>query len=126
MCKFKKTCYYTNTNKTKKDSHNKKPIKAKNNSMKNIKDSKPSCTMHVMPPQITDQDITALFNGIINIVRKKIELETKAEILNCNISLEKVLKKLKEKEAECVRLKNEIIYLKSELNKQKQFNNSQK
>ena len=120
MCKDKKTCYYTNTNKTKKDSHNKKAINAKNKSMKNIKENKPGCTMHVMPPQITDQDINALFNGIINIVRKKIELETKAEILNCNITLEKALKKLKEKEAECIRLKNEIIYLKNELSKQNQ------
>ena len=43
-------------------------------------------------------------------------LEKKAEILNSNITLEKVLKKLKEKEAECSRLKNEIIFLKGKLN----------
>ena len=112
----KKTCYNSKTNKTKNYSHIKKSNYAKNNSMKNFKDTETNCNMHVMPPQISDQDITALFNGIINIVRKKIELETKAEILNSNITLEKALKKLKEKEAECSRLKNEIIYLKSKFN----------
>lgn len=75
-----------------------------------------SCNLHVMPPQITDEDISALFKGVINVVKKKIELDNKAEIINMNLSIEKLLKTLKEKEAECIRLKNEIIYLKSKPN----------
>lgn len=110
----KKICFNIKINKTKQFSLNKKKFKVKNNSMKKINKT-PDCNMLVMPPQITDSDITALFNGIINVVRKKIELENKAEILNANISLEKAIKSLKEKEAECIRLKNEIIYLKEKL-----------
>lgn len=116
MSKLKKTCYYKNINKTNHNSHNKKILLAKNKIMKKT-EKKTDCTMYVMPPQITDEDITALFNGIINVVRKKIELENKAEILNTNISLENTLKALREKESECIRLKNEIIYLKEKLNK---------
>lgn len=71
--------------------------------------------LHVMPPAITDDDITALFNGIINVVKKKIELEKNAEIINMNINCDQLMKDLKEKQAEIVRLKNEIIYLKSQL-----------
>lgn len=73
------------------------------------------CNIHVMPPQISDEDITALFNGILNVVKKKIELDTKAEIINSNLAKEHLIKKLKEKENEVNRLKNEIIYLKSQL-----------
>lgn len=72
--------------------------------------------IHVMPPQITDEDISALFNGIVNVVKKKFELEKNAETINLNFNLEKVLRELKEKNAEIARLKNEIIYLKSQLN----------
>lgn len=71
--------------------------------------------IHVMPPQITDEDISALFNGIINVVKKKFELEKNAETITLNFNLEKVLKELKEKNAEIIRLKNEIIYLKGKL-----------
>ncbi len=75
--------------------------------------------VHVMPPQITDEDITALFNGIINVVKKKFELEKNAETINLNFSMERLLKELKEKNNEIVRLKNEIIYLKSKLDQTK-------
>ena len=71
--------------------------------------------IHVMPPSITDEDISALFNGIINVVKKKFELEKNAETINLNLNLERLLKELKEKNAEIIRLKNEIIYLKSKL-----------
>ena len=47
----------------------------KNKSTKNTQPYK----IHVMPPCITDEDITALFNGIISVVKKKIELEKNAE-----------------------------------------------
>ncbi len=72
-------------------------------------------TLHVMPSKITDEDIAALFNGLLKVVQKKFELDNKAEILNLNISRDKLIKALQEKEAECIRLKNEIIYLKSNL-----------
>ncbi len=99
-----------------KKSHNKKTIAGKNNYMvKDVKNSQKQngYNIHVMPPAITDADITALFNGIINIVKKKIELDTKSQIINMNVSIEKLMKELQEKQAECNRLKNEIIYLKS-------------
>ncbi|MBO5954354.1 MAG: hypothetical protein J6Q13_00110 [Clostridia bacterium] len=69
--------------------------------------------IHVMPPSITDEDITALFNGIVNVVKKKFELEKNAETLNLTINHDRLLKELKEKNAEIIRLKNEILYLKS-------------
>jgi len=76
---------------------------------------KPNFKVHVMPPSITDADITALFNGIINVVKKKVELEKNAEIVNMNLHQERLLQELKEKRAEIARLKNEIIYLKSQI-----------
>lgn len=72
--------------------------------------------IHVMPPSISDEDITALFNGIVNVVKKKFELEKNAETINLNLNYENVVRELNEKRAEIVRLKNEIIYLKSKLN----------
>jgi len=42
---------------------------------------KPNFKVHVMPPSITDADITALFNGIINVVKKKVELEKMQKLL---------------------------------------------
>ena len=88
------------------------------NKTPNNQESENKLKIHVMPPSITDDDITALFNGILNVVKKKIELETKAEIININVNYEKLLKELKEKQAECNRLKNEIIYLKSQIKNQ--------
>lgn len=121
MNKNKKTCFIINCYKTNQKSVNKNLLKVKNKIMikkqtDQLNISKQSeCSIHVMPPQITDADITALFNGVVCVVKKKIELENKAEIINANLNIEKLLKALKEKEAECVRLKNEIIYLKSKL-----------
>ena len=117
MSNIKKTCKQQNSYKIKQNSQNKKKFKAQNNNMDKNKDN---CNFHVMPPQISDSDISALFNGIINIVKKKIELEKKAEILNANISLEKALKEIKSKQAEIVRLKNEINSLKAQLNQKRQ------
>lgn len=82
---------------------------------KNIDNKTQKYKLHIMPPSITDDDITALFNGIVKVVKKKIELEKNAEIINMNINNKQLLKELKEKQAEIVRLKNEIIYLKSQL-----------
>ena len=76
---------------------------------------KKDCNVYVMPPAITDEDITALFNGIVNVVRHKLELDVKAKVLNLNLTQEKLLNELKAKTAECNRLKNEIIYLKSKI-----------
>ena len=81
------------------------------NNLENDKNYK----IHVMPPSITDEDISALFNGIVNVVKKKFELEKNAETINLNLNLERLLKELKEKNAEIIRLKNEIIHLKSQL-----------
>ena len=69
-----------------------------------------------MPSQISDNDITALFNGLLNVIKKKFELEKNAETINLSLNIEKLAKELKEKNAEIIRLKNEILHLKSELN----------
>ena len=68
-----------------------------------------------MPSAISDEDINALFNGILKVIRKKTELDNRAKMLNLNLDNERLLKALNEKQAECNRLKNEIIYLKSRL-----------
>ena len=81
--------------------------------------SKINCTLHVMPPQISDEDINALFSGLVSIVRRKIELESRAEIININLSYDKLSRELKSKQAECIRLKNEILNLKSQLENKK-------
>lgn len=82
---------------------------------KSINENVNSAKIHVMPPQISDEDINALFNGIVKVVKKKIELEKNAEIINLNINFEKAIKELSEKKSEIIRLKNEIIYLKSQI-----------
>lgn len=71
------------------------------------------CKVHIMPSLISDEDVNALFNGLVNIVKKKIEIETQAQIIDINMNMQKLVKELKSKQAECNRLKNEIIYLKS-------------
>ncbi len=76
---------------------------------------KQPCSVHVMPPPISDEDINALFAGIVSIMKRKIELETKAQIINTQSNCEKLLAELKAKQAECNRLKNEILHLKSSL-----------
>lgn len=78
-----------------------------------------NCRLHVMPPQISDEDINALFSGLVSIVRRKIELESRAEIININLNYDKLSRELKAKQAECVRLKNEILNLKSQLENKK-------
>lgn len=75
------------------------------------------CNIFVMPSAITDEDITALFNGILKVVRKKSELDARAQMLNLNLDNERLIKALNEKQAECNRLKNEIIYLRAKLEK---------
>ncbi|MFQ6752113.1 MAG: hypothetical protein ACLRFL_00915 [Clostridia bacterium] len=81
---------------------------------------KKDCQIHMMPTRITDEDITSLFNGIINVVKKKVELDTRSHLININNNMNKLMKELNEKRSECNRLKNEIIHLKSELNQIKQ------
>ena len=84
---------------------------------KNKNSPQEPCKIHVMPPAITDSDITALFNGLLNIVKKKIELDSKAQLITLNMDTQKLMDQLKEKQAECNRLKNEVLRLTSELNK---------
>lgn len=125
MIKNKKTFYNLKCNKINYVSQNRKAGLVKNIGMiknpvkisaisKNFKMNK--CKVLVMPPRISDEDITALFNGILNIVKKKVQLETEAQLLNANYNFEQLIKQLKRKEAECNRLKNEILYLKSKQN----------
>ena len=125
MIKNKKTFYNHKCNKINHVSQNRKsdlvynirmiknPVKISAIS-KNFKLNK--CKVLVMPPRISDEDIAALFNGILNIVKKKVQLETEAQLLNANYNFEQLIKQLKRKEAECNRLKNEILYLKSKQN----------
>ena len=66
----------------------------------NEQENHPNYKIHVMPPQISDEDISALFNGIVNVVKKKFELEKNAETINLNINIQKLIKELKEKQNE--------------------------
>ena len=77
------------------------------------------CNLHIMPSPISDEDITALFNGILKVIRKKSELDSRAQMLNLNLDNERLIKALNAKQAECNRLKNEIIFLKSQLGEYK-------
>ena len=103
-----------NTNKLYKNNEIDQNSSTSTNKEKNKK-SKINCRLHVMPPQISDEDINALFSGLVSIVRRKIELESRAEIININLNYDKLTRALKAKQAECVRLKNEILNLKSQL-----------
>lgn len=76
---------------------------------------KDDCNIFVMPPTITDEDVAALFNGIFNVMKRKTELEFRSHIINSNVAIERLKNELKSKTAECIRLKNEIVYLKSKL-----------
>ena len=115
MIKNKKTFFTTKHNNTSQLSHNKKIKVVKNNFMIKETNSNNDCKIHVMPPAISDADITALFNGLLNVVKKKIELDNKSVFINMNSCMEKLSKELKEKQSECNRLKNEILFLKSQL-----------
>ena len=118
MTESKKTFFTQWFYKTLQQSQNINNLDGKNSYM--IKNSNNSnneqVKIHIMPPSITDEDISSLFKGIISVVKKKIELEKKAESINMNINHKMLMKELKEKQAEIVRLKNEIIFLKSQLN----------
>ena len=77
--------------------------------------------IHVMPPSITDEDIDALFRGIVSVVKKKFELEKNAETINLNFDIKRLVNELKEKQSEIIRLKNEIIFLKSQLESSQKY-----
>ena len=68
-----------------------------------------NCKIHVMPPSISDSDISALFNGLLNVVKKKFELDNQSKILNMNNDMQTLISELKNKQAECNRLKNELF-----------------
>ena len=108
-----KLCYKTN-----KISHNKNECVGKNKIMEKENKKIGSCKVHVMPSQISDNDISALFNGLLNVVKKKFELDFEAQFINYNINIDNLKRELKNKINECNRLKNEIINLKSQLEKQ--------
>jgi len=96
--------------------HNKKLKFDKNNNMGKINNSnKDKCRFHVMPSQISDNDISALFNGLLNVIKKKFELDSQAQFININYTIEQLKVELKNKINECNRLKNEIIFLKSQI-----------
>lgn len=115
MIDYKKTFNKLKSNKTSNKLHNKKENIEHNNYMeKNLKNT--NCKIHSMPSAITDQDISALFEGLISIIKRKVEIDNKAKILESNFSNEKLLRELNAKKAECNRLKNEILYLKQKLN----------
>ena len=77
------------------------------------KENNKQCNIHVLPSTISDEDISALLGGIVSIIKKKYELEKQNAVLNMTENIAILKKQLKEKIAECNRLKNEILYLKS-------------
>ena len=114
-----KKSYKTNDSyKINKISHNKKMRNVNNKSMEKDNKKVGTCNVHVMPSQISDNDISALFNGLLNVVKKKFELDFEAQFINYNINIDNLKRELKNKINECNRLKNEIINLKSQLEKQ--------
>lgn len=117
MSNTKKTCKVFNISKSAKSCQIKTYPIGKNKTMKEIENE--NCKIHLMPTQISDDDISALFNGLLKVVKKKFELDKKAEIVNSNLTNEKLLNELKSKDREIIKLKNEIIYLKSEIEKNK-------
>ncbi len=82
----------------------------------NEKDKNQKCTIHVLPQTISDNDINSLFLGLVDIVKKKIELDYKSQFITLGSNYSKIEKRLKEKTAECNRLKNELLFLKSQTN----------
>lgn len=88
------------------------------NMTKKTETNNQKCKVISMPTPITDEDLSALFNGILNVVKKKFELDTKSEIISLNANVSSLVQELKEKQAECNRMKNEILYLKSQLNRE--------
>ena len=98
------------TYKINKKSHNKKIINGKNKIMDKKENKLSGCKVHVIPTAISDNDISALFNGLLNVVKKKFELDCQAEVINYNINIDKLTSELKNKTNECNRLKNEILY----------------
>ncbi len=112
MKKKKKTFKNIQINKFANISQNKNKVLGKNKYMqKENKNGK--CNIHVMPSLISDEDITALFQGLVNVVKKKFELDSQAQFININNNVEILKNELKSKINECNRLKNEIIHLKS-------------
>lgn len=83
------------------------------NQDKHQKHEKNNCTIHVLPPSISEADINALFLGLVDVVKKKIELDYKSQLVNISEDYLRVKNELKQKSAECNRLKNEILNLKS-------------
>ncbi len=71
------------------------------------------CRVSVMPPKIDDNDIVALFNGLLQIVKRKSELDVNAQIINLNNTIIKLKEELKASKKECVKLKNELLFLKA-------------
>lgn len=121
MSKFKKTFKHSQIHKFHNLSQNKFKHKGKNIDMKNIdKEKTNQCNVYVMPSAISDNDISALFQGLLNVVKKKFELDSQAEFYNYSQDITKLKNELKIKNAECNRLKNEIINLKNLLNKNNQ------
>lgn len=112
MNDIKKTFKNIQNNKLKKISPNKIKIYGKNNNMEKSNKNK-KCNIHVMPHSITDNDINALFCGLLDVVKKKFELDNQQQFYNLNYSNDQLKNELKNKINECNRLKNEIIYLKS-------------
>ena len=75
--------------------------------------TKENCKIHVMQPQITDEDISSLLNGIIGVIKHKTHLDNQAQIINLTMKITKLERELKQKTAEFNKLKTEISYLKA-------------
>ena len=115
MKKKKKTFNKAQINNINCFSHNNLYHQGKNKNMDKIDKKIGNCNLHVMPSLISDNDISALFNGLLNVVKKKFELDNQSQFIHVNYTIEKLKTELKNKINECNRLKNEIIFLKSKI-----------
>ena len=66
---------------------------------------KDNCKIHTINPTITDQDLSALFEGLIDVVKKKYELDYASKIINLNKKIEILTKLIREKDIEILNLK---------------------
>ena len=64
------------------------------------------CNIHTISQTITDQDLSSLFNGLMDVVKKKYELDFNAKIINLNKKIEILSKLIKQKDQEILSLRS--------------------
>lgn len=66
------------------------------------------CNIHTINPIITDKDLSALFDGLMDVVKKKYELDYSAKIMNLDKKIEILTSLIKERDQEILSLKEKL------------------